>query len=58
MEAILGILAVIFSIGGVLFKKRYSAKEVKKRDDNERDKEIIEKDHMAMSKRLSDLVDD
>lgn len=58
IDAAISILAVIFGIIGILFKKRYSAKSTKEREDRERDKEIAEKDHLAKSKRLSDLVDD
>lgn len=57
IEAILSLLAVMFGIIGVLFKKRYSSQGIKERDDHERDKEIAEKDHISKSKRLSDLVD-
>lgn len=58
LSAILSILSVVLGIFGGFMERRYSPEAIKKRENNERDKEILEKDHMAKSKRLSDLMDD
>ena len=57
IETILIILAGLVGIAAIIIKKRYSKEATKKRNDHERDKEIAEKDHVAKSKRLSDLLD-
>jgi len=57
IETILTILAGLVGIAGIIIKSRYSKEATKKRSDHERDKEIAEKDHVAKSKRLSDLLD-
>ncbi len=57
IETILTILAGLIGIAGIIIKSRYSKESKKKRNDHERDKEIAGKDHVAKSRRLSNLLD-
>lgn len=57
IETVLTILAGLIGIAGIIIKSRYSKGAARKRNDHERDKEIAEKDHIAKSRRLSDLFD-
>lgn len=58
MTGILGLITALLTIVGFIMEKRYSPEATKKREDKEIDKEIAKKDHIAKSKRLSDLMDD
>lgn len=58
LTTVLSIISVIIGIIGGVLERRYTPDAVKKRNSSERDKEIAEKDHIAKSKRLSDLMDD
>lgn len=55
--AIITIIASLIGIIGGILERRHEPDVVKKRNDHERNKEIAEKDHVAKSKRLSDLLD-
>jgi hypothetical protein len=57
IEGIISILVVIFGIVGVLFKKRYSDKSIEDRKDRERDKELVQQNSPAISRRLSSGLD-
>lgn len=51
------LLAVLLSILVGLVQWHNSPEKKKERNSDERDREIADKDHIAKSKRLSDLVD-
>jgi hypothetical protein len=55
-STILTILSAILGLMGGIVERRYSKEAVKKRDNNERDKELAEQDSPAISKRLADLA--
>lgn len=52
---ILTILSAILGLLGGIVERRYSEKAIKKRDNDERDKELANQDSPAISKRLSNL---
>lgn len=51
------LISIILSIVVGFFQWHNSPERIKKRNDHERDKEIAEKDHIAKSRRLSDVLD-
>ncbi len=57
LTTVLSIISVLIGIIGGVLERRYTDDAVKKRRAEERNKEIVDKDHIAKSKRLSDLVD-
>ena len=57
VNILVAILPTLLLILGFIVKGRFSEEGIKKRSDHERDKEIAEKDHIAKSKRLSNLLD-
>ena len=58
LTTILSIIAALVGVVGGVLERRYSDDAIKERNSSKRDKEIAGKDHIAKSKRLSDLVDD
>lgn len=54
MTTLLAVINAILGIIAVVFKQRYSPEAIKKRSEAERDKEFIDGDNMAISKRLFD----
>jgi len=57
VEIFLGLCPILLVVFKSIISGRYSVEGKKKRADYERDKEIANKDHIAKSKRLSNLVD-
>ena len=51
------LITIILSIIVGFIQWYNESEKVKKRNDHERDKEIARKDHIAKSRRLSDLLD-
>ena len=58
LTTVLSIISVLIGIIGGVLERRYTPDAIKERKDTARDKEIADKDHIAKSKRLSDLMDD
>jgi hypothetical protein len=58
LTTVLSIISVLIGIIGGVLERRYTPDAIKDREAQERDKEIANKNHIAKSKRLSDLVDD
>ena len=56
IELILTIVAGVVSVVVIIVKSRSSEESRKERDNDERDKELVEQDSPAISKRLSDLA--
>lgn len=54
MTVLLAVINTILGIIAAVCKQRYSPEAIKKRREVERDKEFIDSDNMAISKRLFD----